>query len=204
MSTNETTRPRKQWRPRIFYVVLVALLLISVLPIFVYHRRVLSISQQKLADTERLQQTEVTRSLVETIQLYQSSLHQQLTGQRQILALAGLIGNIDDETNKGQVTTLLESLVSNNPNILYVTAVGQTVKGWGAGDARVMEDDFLKKAMQRAFFTAQQRAEFHSDPLAYGPDSRPAFIMALSLMSGTDFKGMPRRFSERETARARK
>ena len=190
MSSNETTRPRKQWRPRLFYVVLLALLLISLLPIYVYHRRVLSLSQDKLADTERLQQTEVTRSIVEEIQLYQASLHQQLTGQRQILALAGLIGNIDDEKNKGQVTTLLESLVDSNPNILYLTAVGQSVKGWGAGDARVMEDEFLKKAMQRAFFTTQQRAEFHSDPLAYGTENRPAFIMALPLMVGTEFRGM--------------
>ena len=190
MSSNATTRPRKQWRPRLFYVVLLALLLISLLPIYFYHRRVLGLSQDKLADTERLQQTEVTRSLAEAIQLYQGNLYQQLTGQRQLLALAGLIGNIDDEKNKGQVTTLLESLVNNNPNILYVTAVGQSVKGWGAGDARVMEDEFLKKAMQRAFFTTQQRAEFHSDPLAYGTENRPAFIMALPLMVGTEFRGM--------------
>ena len=192
MTTNEKTRPRKQWRPRIFYVVLFALLLISLLPIYVYHRKVMSLSQEKLGDTERLAQTEVTRSIVEQIQLFQASLRQQLTGERQILALAGLIANIGDEKNKGQVTTLLESLVASNPNILYITAVGQSVKGWGAGDARVMEDDFLKKAMQRAFFTTQQRAEFYSDPLAYGTDTRPAFILALPLTAGEEFKEIGR------------
>lgn len=190
MSASEPTRPHKRWRPRIFYVVLVALLLVSLLPIYVYHNQVLSLSRQKLADTEQMRQTEVTRSLVEEIQLFQTSLHQQLVGQRQIFALAGLIENIDDPKYRGQVTTLLESLANSNPNILYVTAVGQTVKGWGAGDARVMEDAFMQKAMQRAFFTTQQRAEFHSDPLAYGADSRPAFIMALPLMAGDEFKGM--------------
>jgi HD-GYP domain-containing protein (c-di-GMP phosphodiesterase class II) len=190
VTSSEPTRPRRRWRPRIFYVVLVALLLISLLPIYVYHRKVLSLSQDKLADTERLQQTEVTRALVELIQLYQVSLSQQLAGERQIFSLAGLIGNIDDAKNKGQVTTLLESLVNSNPNILYVTAVGLTVKGWGAGDAKVRDDAFVQKALQRAFFTAQQHAEFHGDPLAYGEDSRPAFILALPLTEGQEFRGM--------------
>ena len=49
----------------------VALLLISLLPIYAYHSKVMKLSQQKLADTERLQQTEVTRSIVEEIQMYQ-------------------------------------------------------------------------------------------------------------------------------------
>ncbi len=190
MAPNETTRPITRWRPRIFYVVLVALLFVSLLPIYVYHRKVLSLSQDKLADTERVQQTEVTRGMVELIQLYQASLYQQLVGQRQIFVLAGLLSNIEDKKNEGQVTTLLENLVNSNPNILYVTAVGQTVKGWGAGDKRVTEDAFVQKALQRAFFTTQQRAEFHSDPLAYGADSRPAFILALPLTDGKEFRGM--------------
>ncbi|HEV8385951.1 MAG TPA: cache domain-containing protein, partial [Candidatus Acidoferrales bacterium] len=190
MASDQTTRPRTRWRPRIFYVVLVALLFVSLLPIFVYHRKVLSLSQDKLADTERLQQTEVTRALVEEIQLYQASLYQQLVGQRQIFALAGMLGNIEDKKNEGQATTLLENLVNSNPNILYVTAVGLSVRGWGAGDKRVTEDAFVQKALQRAFFTTQQRAEFHSDPLAYGAESRPAFILALPLLEGKEFRGM--------------
>ncbi|HEV8383387.1 MAG TPA: HD domain-containing phosphohydrolase, partial [Candidatus Acidoferrales bacterium] len=35
-----------------------------------------------------------------------------------------------------------------------------------------------------------QRAEFHSDPLAYGAESRPAFILALPLLEGKEFRGM--------------
>jgi HD-GYP domain-containing protein (c-di-GMP phosphodiesterase class II) len=80
--------------------------------------------------------------------------------------------------------------VNSNPNLLYVTAVGLTVKGWGAGDARVKDDAFVQKALQRAFFTTQQRAEFHSDTLAYGAESRTAFILALPLTEGKEFRGM--------------
>ena len=50
-------------RVRILWLVLGALLLVSALPIALYHRQVLELSQEKLVDTERVQQTELTRSL---------------------------------------------------------------------------------------------------------------------------------------------
>ena len=40
-----------------------ALLLVSVMPLWLYHRQVLRLSEEKLQDTERLQQNEITRSL---------------------------------------------------------------------------------------------------------------------------------------------
>jgi hypothetical protein len=52
-------------RPRILWLVLGAMLLVSVLPLALYHRQVLQLSQGKLTDTESVQQTEVTRSLAE-------------------------------------------------------------------------------------------------------------------------------------------
>ena len=47
-------------RVRILWLVLGALLLVSALPIGLYHRQVLHLSQEKLVDTERIQQTELT------------------------------------------------------------------------------------------------------------------------------------------------
>src|SRR5713226_8191952 len=91
-------------------MVLGALLLVSLLPIGLYHRQVLKLSQQKLADTERVQQTEVTRSLAEEVQLFESNLHQQLISQRQILALTGLIEDVDDPVRAPQVTRIVHVL----------------------------------------------------------------------------------------------
>ena len=48
-------------RPRLLWLVLGAMLLVSVLPLGLYHRQVLQLSQEKLTDTESVQQTEVTR-----------------------------------------------------------------------------------------------------------------------------------------------
>src|SRR5256886_17469599 len=78
-------------RVRILWLVLGALLLVSALPIGLYHRQVLQLSQDKLVDTERVQQTDLTRSLAQEIQQFESNLTQQLLSERQILALTGLI-----------------------------------------------------------------------------------------------------------------
>ncbi len=171
-------------------MVLGALLLVGLLPIGLYHRQVLKLSQQKLADTERVQQTEVTRSLAEEVQLFESNLHQQLISQRQILALTGLIEDVDDPVRAPQVTRLLENFVASNPNILYLTAVGKKAKGTGAGDFRADQDPFVSRALQRAFTTTLQSLKFRSDPLALGPENRPAFVMAVPLEVGDRYTGM--------------
>src|SRR5438270_6270949 len=106
------SKPARKHRPRLLFLVLGAMLLVSVLPLGLYHRQVLQLSQEKLTDTESVQQTEVTRSVAEEIQLFDANLYQQLISGRQILALAGLLDRIDDPARGPQVTRLLENLVA--------------------------------------------------------------------------------------------
>src|ERR1700721_4554530 len=89
------TRLRKG-RVRILWLVLGALLLVSALPIGLYHRQVLQLSQDKLSDNERVQQSDLTRSLAQEIQLFEFNQTQQLFSERQILTLTGLIDNVED------------------------------------------------------------------------------------------------------------
>src|SRR5213078_5095967 len=91
-------------RIRILWQVLGAMLLISALPIGLYHRQVLQLSQDKLLDTERVQQSDLTRSLAQEIQQFESNLTQQLLSERQILALTGLIDNVEDTAAEPKVT----------------------------------------------------------------------------------------------------
>src|SRR5271154_7039888 len=100
------------------------MLLVSVMPLALYHRQVLQLSQAKLTDTESVQQTEVTRSLAEEVQLFDTNLYQQLISERQILALTDLTDKVDDTARAPQVTRVLENFVASNPNVvLYLTAV---------------------------------------------------------------------------------
>ena len=177
-------------RPRILWLVLGAMLLVSVLPLALYHRQVLQLSQAKLTDTESVQQTEVTRSMAEEIQLFDTNLYQQLISERQILALTGLTDKVDDAQRAPQVTRVLENFVASNPDILYLTAVSKDAKGTGAGNFQADQDPFVSKALQRAFTTTMQSLVFRSDPLAIGAENRPAFIMAVPLEINDQFSGM--------------
>ncbi len=186
-------------RVRILWLVLGALLLVSALPIGLYHRLVLQLSQDKLVDTERVQQTDLTRSLAQEIQLFESNLTQQLLSERQILTLTGLIDNVEDPAAEPKVTRLLETFVETNRNtFIYLTAVGKSGKGTSAsqGNFRAEQDPFVARALQRAFVTCLQSQQlqvvkFRSDPLALAPANRPAFVVAVPLKDVNEsFTGM--------------
>src|SRR5499433_3172134 len=176
-------------RVRILWLVLGALLLVSALPIGLYHRQVLHLSQEKLVDTERVQQTDMTRSLAQEIQFFEANLTQQLISERQILALMGLSDNVEDPAAEPKVTRLLENFAdSNRSTFLYLTAVGKSGKGTSAsqGNFRAEQDPFVSKALQRAFYTCSQSQQilafrFRSDPLALAPNDQPAFVIAVPL-----------------------
>ncbi len=186
----QALKPLLSWRPRLLWMMLGAMLLVSVVPLYLYHRQVLRLSQDKLTDTESVQQTEMTRSLAEEIQLFDSNLQQQLISERQILALTGLLDQVDSPVRAPQVTRLLENFVASNPDLVYLTAVGSDRKGAGAGKYSADKDPFVAAALQRAFAVCSQSAVFRSDPLALGPENRPAFVMAIPLEMGDKFSGM--------------
>jgi putative nucleotidyltransferase with HDIG domain len=182
-------------RVRILWLVLGALLLVSALPIGLYHRQVLDLSQDKLVDTERVQQSDLTRSLTQEIQFFESNLTQQLISQSQILALLDVSNNVEDPAAEPKVRRLLENFAESNPNtFIYLTAVGKSRKGTVAsqGNFRADQDPFVAKALQRAFvWCMQQSGEFRSDPLALAPDNRPAFVVAVPLKDiNENFTGM--------------
>ena len=181
-------------RVRILWLVLGALLLVSAFPIGLYHRQVLELSQEKLVDTERVQQTELTRSLAQEVQYFELNVTQQLISQRQILTLTGLIENVTDPVIEPKVKLLLENFVDSNRNsFIYLAVVGRDGKGTSAsqGNFRAEQDPFVAKALQRAFVSSMQAVKFRSDPLALAPDNRPAFVIAVPLKDTQDnFAGM--------------
>jgi putative nucleotidyltransferase with HDIG domain len=180
---------------RILWLVLGALLLVSAFPIGLYHRQVLQLSQDKLVDTERVQQTDLTRSLSQEIQSFEANISQQLISQRQILGLMNVSDNVEDPVAEPKATRVLQTFAENNPNtFLYLSAVGKSRKGTVAsqGNYRADQDPFVAKALQRAFvWCMQQSGEFRSDPLALAPDDRPAFVVAVPLKDiDGNFTGM--------------
>lgn len=183
--THLTTR-----RLRILWIVLGALLLVSITPLWLYHRQVLRLSEEKLQDTERLQQSEITRSLASETLQFEQSLREQLLSQRQMMALTGWIGDVDASAHAPQVSRLLQDFVENNPNILYITAVDKQAKGQSAGSFSADRDPFVDGALKRAFTTSIQGFNSVSEPFALGPENRPALVMSVPLLENGQFTGM--------------
>jgi len=189
MSTSASHPPAAR-RLRILWIVLGALLMVSVAPLWLYHRQVLRLSEEKLQDTERVQQSEITRSLANETLQFERSLREQLLGQRQVLALAGWIQDVDDPVHGPQISRLLQDFVENNPSILYATAVNKDAKGESAGSFSADRDPFVDADLRRAFTSSIQGFESVSDPFALGPSDHAALVMSVPLMSDGKFSGM--------------
>ncbi|HKS66202.1 MAG TPA: HD domain-containing phosphohydrolase [Candidatus Acidoferrales bacterium] len=177
-------------RMRILWIVLTALLLVSVTPLWLYHRQVLRLSEEKLQDAEQVQQNETTRSLASETLQFEKGLHEQLATQRQVLTLTGWTQDVDDPTVAPQLTRLLQQFAENNPNILYVTAINRQAKGQSAGSFSADQDPFVDAALKRAFQASYQGFDSLSEPFALGPDEHPALVMSVPLMQDGQFSGM--------------
>jgi HD-GYP domain-containing protein (c-di-GMP phosphodiesterase class II) len=175
---------------RILWIVLTALLLVSVTPLWLYHRQVLHLSEEKLQDAEQVQQNETTRSLASETLQFEKGLHEQLATQRQVLTLTGWTQDVDDPTVAPQLTRLLQQFAENNPNILYVTAINKQAKGQSAGSFSADQDPFVDAALKRAFQASFQGFDSLSEPFALGPDDHPALVMSVPLMQDGQFSGM--------------
>ena len=180
----------KTRRLRILWIVLGALLLVSAIPLWLYHRQVLRLSEEKLQDTERVQQSEITRSLANETLQFQQNLRQQLSSQRQVLALTGWIQDVDDPGRAPQIARLLQVFVENNQHILYVTAVNRQAKGQSAGSFTADHDPFVEAALKRAFTSSIQGFDSISEPFALGQDNRPALVVSIPLLDDGQFTGM--------------
>lgn len=177
-------------RLRLLWIVLGALLLVSVTPLWLYHEQVLHLSDQKLQDTERVQQSEITRSLAVEILQFESNLHDQLLSQRQFLILTGWVESVDDPARSSQVTRMLQNFVEDNPDILYITAVSRQARGESAGSIRADQDPFVDAALKRAFQASIQQLNFESEPFALGAGNRPALVVSVPLIHDGTFNGM--------------
>ena len=178
-------------RLRILWIVMGALLLVSVTPLWLYHQQALHLSEGKLQDTERVQQSEITRSLASETLQFEQSLREQLLSQRQMLALTGWIQNVNDPSHAPQLARLLQTFVENNPDILYVTAVNKEAKGPSAGSVSADRDPFVEAVWKRAFTSSMQGFDSLSEPFALGEGgNRPALVVSVPLLADGQFAGM--------------
>ena len=112
-------------RVPILYLILGVLILVGVVPLYIYGTKVVDINRDRLITNERLLQNTVTRSLAEDIAQRHKNMQASL-GNLSSAVLAASGGDISGEhVNAPELAKLLESFVSSTDSVLYVTLVNE-------------------------------------------------------------------------------
>ncbi len=185
-------KQRRIARLRILYLLLLILIGVSVLPLWFYGTRMMSLSREKLEIQESILQTTISRSLAKGVSLYSENFQQQLKlFFDSAVALAAQIEATNYSTDP-RLRSTLEGFVTESPTVLYATVLNYEARGVRAGGFDAAADEFLRKALEAAFTAARQGANFESTPITIlrsGKDE-PVMVLARPVKANEQFMGM--------------
>jgi putative nucleotidyltransferase with HDIG domain len=177
-------------RVPILYLILGVLILVGVVPLYIYGTKVVDINRDRLITNERLLQNTVTRSLAEDIAQRHKNMQASL-GNLSSAVLAASGSNISGEhVNAPELAKLLESFVSSTDSVLYVTLVNGEGKGIDAG--RIVLDAFLAREREHAFENAAEAKTYTGQALRIGSgkSQRTVMLMSTPVASNGQIVGM--------------
>jgi len=155
----------KRTRVRILYVILLILIGITVVPLWFYGSKMMSMNRERLETQESVLQTITSQSLSQVISLYMDNLNQQLKEFFDTVGpLAMHIPSAKYATDP-DLRVALEGFVADRPAVLYATVLNDQARGVDAGGFNAAGDPFLHKALESAFTAAQQGQEYRSNPI---------------------------------------
>jgi len=179
-------------RLRILYLLLLILIGISVLPLWYYGSKMLSMNKETLETQERVLQTNASVSLAQMISLYMENVNQQLKEFFDtVVPLASRVEASKYATDP-HLRSTLEGFVSDRPSVLYATVLNDEARGVQAGNFNALADAFLRKALESAFVAVRQAEEYQSNPITVLRSSvnEPVLIMARPIKVKEKFLGM--------------
>jgi len=156
-------------RFRILYLLLIVLISISVVPLWFYGSKTLSLSRDTLETQERIFQTTTSQTLAQVVSLYMDHLNQQMKEFfAEVVPLAARTPATKYSTDP-ELQAALEGLIgeqqSDHPSVLYATVLNNEAKGVQAGSFNAMTDAFVRKTLEAAFVAARQGQEYQSNPV---------------------------------------
>jgi putative nucleotidyltransferase with HDIG domain len=172
------------------YVILGALILISVVPMYFYSQKVESINRERLITNERLLQNAVTRSLADDIAQHQETLRMMLANLSSALQVASGGDITATHVDAPELRALLEHFISSSPDLAYATLLNSESKGISAG--RIAPDAFLQRDLLRAYDAAREGRAYSGQALVVGSgkSTRTVMLVSTPVMYGGRFLGM--------------
>ena len=181
-------------RVRILYLLLLILVAVSVIPLWIYGSRMISMNQDVLARQENVLQSTIAQSLAQQTALYMENLRGRL--DQFSSTVLPVVMEIDPAKfdSSPDLRKMLEAFVAENPSIIYATVLNDEAKGVQAGGYVVAGNDFvfLRKRLEEGFIATRQGADYYSDPtmIVRGGEKEPVMIVSIPLKNGDKFLGM--------------
>jgi HD-GYP domain-containing protein (c-di-GMP phosphodiesterase class II) len=181
-------------RVRILYVILLILIGITVVPLWFYGSKMISMNRERLETQEGLLQTITSQSLSQVISLYMENLNQQLKESFNTVAPLATHIPAAKYTKDTDLRMALEGFVADRPAVLYATVLNDQARGVQA-QARTFNaagDPFLRKSLEAAFTAAQQGQEYRSNPITvlHAGTNEAVMVMAEPIKQKGRFLGM--------------
>jgi HD-GYP domain-containing protein (c-di-GMP phosphodiesterase class II) len=162
----------------ILYLILGVLLLVSIVPMYFYSSRVVTINRDQLKRDEMLLQNTITRTLAEDIALRQDSVRTMLANLSSAIQISSGSDIGGTRVTTPELRALLETFVSSSDSVAYATVLNAEGKGISAG--RVTPDEFLQKQIEDAFNAARDGRAYTGAPIAVGAGKNVRTVLLVS------------------------
>lgn len=190
-------KPVRHRQLKIQHIMLVILISISVLPLWFFGARMVSINKGRLETQEKILQTTLSKSLAQEIQLYMINVRQQVKELFDaVIPIAVEVRNSSYENNP-RLENAMEASLAEQTSVIYVTVLNSEARGRGAQATQASgfnagSDMFVHKTLDAAFLAARQGQQYESNPLtAVGPHgSELVMVIAEPIQRQNTFLGM--------------
>jgi len=166
-------------RVPLLYLILAVLLVISVVPVWLFGTKVVSISKDKLKTNEMLLQNTITRSLGEDVGQRLNNLRLMMAS----LSTGVQVSSGGDLSGKNveapELRALLERFVtSQNGMVPYATLLNAEPKGISAGSIPL--DEFMRRELEHAFEAARDGRSYTGQALSMGGGKGARTVLLIS------------------------
>jgi putative nucleotidyltransferase with HDIG domain len=178
-------------RVPILYLIISVLMLVSVVPMYLYSRWMVQNNRDRLITNERILQNTITSSLSGEITQRVQNLDSVLENMTSAIVInsGGDIGA--NKVNSPELRALLERLVSSSNDLAYATLLN--TEGKGQSVARVNPDEFLQGELQRGFNAARDARKYTGQALTLGGGAtrrHTVVVVTVPVLAGGRFIGM--------------
>jgi putative nucleotidyltransferase with HDIG domain len=180
----------KRTRIRIIYVILLILIGISVLPLWFYGSRMMSLNRDRLETQESVLQTITSQSLSHVISLYNQNMDEQLKELYDTAVPLAMHIPAAKIPSDPDLRVALEDFVADRPTVLVATLLNNQAQGRQAQSPNIKAsgDLYLVAKFLEAAFIAAQQGQGYGTPKTVG--NTVVMVMAQPIMQKDQFLGM--------------